>query len=411
MSASPSTPSLHPRWILVLLGALCVITPFAIDMYLPAFSHIAREFHTETHSISLSLSSYFVGFAIGQLFYGPLLDRFGRKRPLYFGLVAYVLCSVGCAMAPSLHAFVVLRSLEALGGCAAQVAAIAMVRDFFPVEQSARVFSLLFLMIGASPLLAPTIGSALMSGLGWRWIFAVLAAMAFVILIVTFFLLPEGHQPDKSVSLRLAPILGNFWTIFRTPQFLVYTLAGAFSFAGLFTFVAGSPVIFMDGFHMGTKGFGITFAVLVMGFIGGNNLNVLLLKKFNSQQIFLAALTAQMILGTAFLIGALAHLLDLYGMMALFFLYLSCIGFTYPNGAAIALAPFSRDAGSASAMFGSVQTGIGAVISMSIGFLGAQAVIAIMAGTAFVAFLAILLGRRAIGALVMNEDGPVAVAH
>ncbi|MFT4111825.1 multidrug effflux MFS transporter [Silvibacterium sp.] len=411
MSAPPPHSARHPKWILVLLGALCVVTPFAIDMYLPAFSHIAREFHTETHDISLSLSSYFVGFAIGQLFYGPLLDRFGRKRPLYFGLIAYVVCSIGCAMAPSLHAFIALRVLEALGGCAAQVAAIAMVRDFFPVEQSARVFSLLFLMIGASPLLAPTIGSALMSGLGWRWIFIVLAAMAFVILVVTFFLLPEGHQPDTSVSLRLSPILANFWNIFVTPQFLVYTLAGSFSFAGLFTFVAGSPIVFMDGFHMGTKGFGITFAVLVMGFIGGNNLNVFLLKKFNSQQIFLAALSAQTILGTAFLAGALAHVLDLRGMMALFFLYLTCIGFTYPNGAAIALAPFSRDAGSASAMFGSVQTGIGAIISMSIGFLGAQAVIGIMAGTAIVALLSLLIGRRSVGELIVGEDGPVAVAH
>src|SRR5580698_9797450 len=196
-------------WIIVLLGALCVVTPFAVDMYLPAFSAMAAEFKTVTPQISLSLSTYFVGFALGQIVYGPLLDRFGRKRPLYVGLVAYVVCSIGCALAPDLRTFVALRFLEALGGCVAQVAAIAMVRDFFPVKESARIFSLLFLMIGVSPLLAPTSGSAIVAGLGWRWIFVLLAAIAFVILTVTFLLLPEGHQPDHSVSLRAGPMLSS----------------------------------------------------------------------------------------------------------------------------------------------------------------------------------------------------------
>ena len=406
------TSSKHnPRWIIVLLGSLCVVTPFAIDMYLPAFSRIAAEFRTTTPAISLSLSTYFVGFALGQILYGPLLDRFGRKKPLYVGLAAYILCSIGCALAPDLHTFVTLRFLEALGGCVAQVAAIAMVRDFFPVEESAKIFSLLFLMIGSSPLLAPTIGSLLMSGLGWRWIFALLAAIAFVILTVTFSLLPEGHQPDHSVSLRPAPILNGFWSIFRNPQFLTYTLAGAFSFAGLFSFVAGSPVIFMDGFHMGTRAFGLTFAVLVMGFIGGNNVNVFLLRRFTSEQIFLAALVMQVFIGIIFFTGTRLHLLDLKATMALFFVFLSCIGFTYPNGAAIGLAPFSRDAGRASALLGFLQTGIGALISMGIGVLGVQAVISLMAGTAITALILLLVGRRSIGELVMSDERDVVVAH
>lgn len=401
----------NSTWIIVLLGGLCVVTPFAIDMYLPAFSRIAAEFKTTTPAISLSLSTYFVGFALGQVVYGPLLDRFGRKRPLYVGLVLYILCSVGCALAPDLRTLVILRFAEALGGCVAQVAAIAMVRDFFPARESAQIFSLLFLMIGASPLLAPTIGSALVAGLGWRWIFVVLASIAFVILTVTFFLLPEGHQPDHSVSLRPGPILKGFWEIFRHPQFLTYTLAGAFSFAGLFSFVAGAPVIFMDGFHMSTKTFGITFAVLVMGFIGGNNVNVFLLRRFTSQQIFLAALAVQVFVGAIFFVGARAHLVDLRATMALFFVFLSCIGFTYPNGAAIGLAPFSRDAGRASALLGFLQTGIGALISMGIGLLGVQAVIALMAVTALVALCILLAGKRFVGELAVNEERETIVAH
>jgi DHA1 family bicyclomycin/chloramphenicol resistance-like MFS transporter len=406
--------TLHNRnntWILFLLGSLCVVTPFAIDMYLPAFPHIAAEFHTTTPRISLSLSTYFVGFALGQMLYGPLLDRFGRKRPLYVGLVAYVLCSIGCALAPSLRSFVALRFLEALGGCVAQVGAIAMVRDFFPVKESAKIFSLLFLMIGTSPLLAPTVGSALMSAFGWRWIFAMLATIAFVILVLIIFLLPEGHTPDHSVSLRPGPIVKGFVEIFIDPQFLTYTLAGAFSFAGLFTYVAGSPIIFIDGFHLGTRAFGIVFAVLVMGFIGGSQVNIFLLRKFTTQRIFFAALVAQVVIGVVFFVGMRGHLIDLPGTLVLFFVYLSCIGLTYPNGAALALARFSRDAGRASALLGFLQTGTGAIISMSIGLLGVHAVVSLLSATALVALVILVVGKRSIGAMVETTEAESVVMH
>jgi DHA1 family bicyclomycin/chloramphenicol resistance-like MFS transporter len=401
----------HNTWIIVLLGALCVVTPFAVDMYLPAFSAIAAEYKTATPQISLSLSTYFVGFALGQIIYGPLLDRFGRKRPLYVGLVLYILCSLGCAMAPNLRAFAALRFLEALGGCVAQVGAIAMVRDFFPVKESARIFSLLFLMIGISPLLAPTIGSLLLAALGWRWIFVVLAAIASAILAVTFFLLPEGHEPDRSISLRPGPIVRGFWDILKEPQFITYTLAGAFSFAGLFAFVAGSPIIFMDGYHMGTKAFGIIFAVLVMGFIGGNQLNVFLLRRFTSRQIFFVALVAQVVIGILFFAGVRSHIVGLKATLVLFFFFLSCIGLTYPNSAALALAPYSRHAGRASALLGCLQTGTGALISMGIGMLGANSVVLLLSSTALVALVVLLMGRASIRHMVESEEQDMVVLH
>jgi len=411
MTSTRPKPIRNQAWILPLLGALCVVTPFAIDMYLPTFATIAQEFHTTTSQISLSISTYFIGFAIGQLFYGPLLDRFGRKRPLYVGLVAYILCSFGCALAPNLKMLIALRFLEALGGCVAQVGAIAMVRDFFPVNQSAKIFSLLFLMIGTSPLLAPTIGSAIVSSLGWRWIFGALAAIAFVILIFVFTVLPEGHKPDHSVSLRARPILEGFWNIFRNPQFLTYTLAGAFSFAGLLGFVAGSPTLFMDGFHMGAKAFGMVFAVLVMGFIGGNQLNVFMLRWFTSQQIFFAALLSQVLVGALFFLGSRSQLLNLTTTMILFFLFLSCIGLTYPNGAALALAPFSRDAGRASALLGFLQTGTGALISMLIGLLGVMAVVTLLSSTAALALVILLAGRPFIGKPVKTDPNEPVLIH
>jgi DHA1 family bicyclomycin/chloramphenicol resistance-like MFS transporter len=406
-----TAPRQNNLWILLLLGSLCVVTPFAIDMYLPAFSTIAAAYKTTTAEISLTLSTYLVGFALGQIVYGPLLDRFGRKRPLYVGLTIYILSSVGCALAPDLKTFTVIRFFEALGGCVAQVGAIAMVRDFFPVKESAKIFSLLFLMIGISPLLAPTIGSAIVANLGWQWIFAVLASIAFVILLLTIFLLPEGHQPDHSVSLHPASILAGFWSIFKDPQFLTYTLAGAFSLAGLFSYVAGSPIIFMDHFHMGTKAFGIVFAVLVMGFIGGNQVNVFLLRKFTSQQIFFAALVMQVFIGSIFFTGMRSHIVGLPATLVLFFIFLSCIGLTYPNSAAIGLAPFSRDAGRASALLGFLQTGIGALISMGIGLLGADAVVTLLASTALIGLLILVIGKRKIPELIVNEEGDAILIH
>ena len=235
-------------FIIWILGALATITPIAIDLYLPAFSQIAEDFNTTPATISLSVSSYFIGMALGQMLYGPLLDRYGRKRPLYAGLLIFILASLGCMQSWNVEALVGFRFLQALGGSAAWVAAVAMVRDFFPIEQSARVFSLLILILGVSPLLAPTIGGYITTALGWQSIFMVLAAVALLTMVVVFLYLPEGHQPDPTVSLKAKSMVLTFVDILRQPQFYTYTFAGAFAFATLFIYVAGSPVIFMEIF-------------------------------------------------------------------------------------------------------------------------------------------------------------------
>ncbi len=390
--------------IITLLGFLSLLTPFAVDMYLPAFGQIAAEFHSTTSVIALSLSTFFIGFSLGQILYGPLLDRFGRKPPLLVGLVIYVAASVACARASSIQALVALRLLQALGGCAAQVASIAMVRDFFPARETAKMLSLLFLIIGVSPLLAPTIGSMVISALGWRALFWFLGGLALFTLVAITFLLPEGHTPDTSVSLRPMAILRGFGQILTQAQFLTYSLAGAFSFAGLFTYVAGSPLLFMDNYHMNARQFGETFAVLTMGFILGNQLNVWLLRRSDSQTIFMRALTVQVITATVFLFGMHLHWINLPLMMVLFFIFLSSIGLTYPNAAALALAPFTRDTGSASALLGCLQMGVGALISTGIGLLGISSIILLLWATATGALLILLAGRKMTGEIVMRDE-------
>src|SRR5687767_1114141 len=163
--------------IILILGALSTVSPFAIDMYLPAFSDIARDFGTTPARISLSVTSYFIGMAIGQMLYGPLLDRFGRKKPLYAGLAVFIIASICCTQSGSVESLVIFRFIQALGGSAAWVGASAMVRDFFPVDESARMFSMLILIIGLSPLLAPTIGGFISTALGWQAVFYVLGGL------------------------------------------------------------------------------------------------------------------------------------------------------------------------------------------------------------------------------------------
>ncbi len=412
--------SMHPHthgrphgnaWTIVLLGSLCIISPFAIDLYLPAFATIAREFGTTTSAVSLSLSMYFVGFSAGQILYGPLLDRFGRKPPLYVGMAGFVLFSGACAITHSLRALIILRFLQALTACVAQTGALAMVKDFFPARDSAKIFSLLFLMIGVSPLLAPSLGSLLIAAVGWRAIFGVLAAMALVIVVIVGFALPEPHQPDRSVSLRPVPMVRSFLHILRNPQFLTYTLAGGLSLGGLFTFVAASPVIFIDGYGMSHHTDGLVFTLLVMGFIIGSQANVFLLRRTSSAVLFRAALAVQVVAGVLLLLGSKAHLLGLGGSMAFYALFLSSIGLTYPNSAAIAMAPYSKHAGRASALLGFLQNGIAALLSSLVGVLGGGSVNGLLAFAAVTAFLALMLGARLIPTLVEGDDEAVIAVH
>src|SRR6218665_491160 len=187
-------------FLIFILGTLTALGPFSIDMYLPGFPAIAKDFNTTVARVSLS--SYFIGISAGQLLYGPLLDRFGRKKPLYIGLLLYVLASVGCLFARSIDDLIVMRFIQAIGSCAAAVASVAMVRDLFPVKDNAKVFSLLMLVVGVSPMIAPAIGGYVTAGPGWQWVFVILAAMAVLIILAVIFVLPDSYKPDPTLSLK-----------------------------------------------------------------------------------------------------------------------------------------------------------------------------------------------------------------
>jgi len=400
--------------IILILGALSTVSPLAIDMYLPAFPQIARDLGTTPAEISLSVSGYFVGLACGQLFYGPVLDRFGRKPPLYVGLSLFVLASIGCATARSPEVLIALRLLQAIGGCGAGVGALAMVRDFFPVGESAKIISLLVLVISVSPLFAPSLGSLITGGVGWPWIFAVLAACALILIGVLALVLPEGHKADRGISLKPAAIVGEFRTIFAQPQFFTYAVAGAFSFAGLFVYVTGAPIIFIGAFHLDRNAFGLTFAGLACAFIAGSQINVWLSKWQQSRNIFQIALICQTIIIAAILVGTWRGWYGLGSNITLLLLYLPCCGVSYPNAAAMALAPFTRNVGSASALLGFLQMAIGALASTGVGLLRATSTLpiyAVMAATAAIGLVILLVNRTQGAADTPPPDGANAITH
>jgi DHA1 family bicyclomycin/chloramphenicol resistance-like MFS transporter len=385
--------------LILILGTLTALGPFSIDMYLPGFPAIAQDLRTTVGEVSLSLSSFFIGISAGQLLYGPLLDRFGRKKPLYVGLVVYIVSSLACAFASSIDALIYLRFIQAVGSCAAAVASVAMVRDLFPVEDNAKVFSTLMLVVGVSPMVAPTVGGYVTAGFGWESVFLILAAMAVVILLAVIWGLPESNQGDPSLSLKPRPILTNFFLVMRAPQFYTYALAGAVAFAGLLAYVSGSPLVFMEIYQVNEKQYGWIFAFLSIGLIGASQVNSALLRRYPSEQIIQGALFFQVATALLFVACTAFGLLNLFGTIAFIFIYLCSLGFTFPNASALALASFSKNAGSASALMGAAQMGIGALATVALSLFHSPTAIpmaAVMAGSAVLALIILLVGRAKI---------------
>ncbi len=378
--------------LILILGSLTALAPFSIDMYLPGFPVIAKDLHTTAAKVSLTLSGFFIGISAGQLLYGPLLDHFGRKKPLYFGLSLYILASLGCVWANNIDTLIVLRIVQAIGGCSATVASVAMVRDLFPVKDSP-------LVLGVSPMIAPTLGGYVTATFGWHSVFVILTMIGAVLLLATILWLPNSFKPDANHSLKPAPIIKDFVSVITEPQFYTYALTGAIAFSGLFAYVAGSPLIFMNVFQVSEKVYGWIFAFLSVGFIGSSQLNNILLKRFKSEQIVQIALVGLIVIGTIFLIASYNNWLNLGITILFLFLFLACIGFANPNMAALSLAPFTKNAGSASALMGALQMGMGSLISVIISLFDVPStlpMVAAMAGAALLANLVYLVGKRTI---------------
>jgi DHA1 family bicyclomycin/chloramphenicol resistance-like MFS transporter len=381
---------------ILILGLLTAIGPFSIDMYLPGFPAIAKDLHTTVAHITLSLSSFFIGISAGQLLYGPLLDRYGRKKPLYFGISLYLISSVACAVCTSADMLITLRLFQALGGCVGMVAARAMVRDLFPVEEIAKIFSMLMLVVGVSPLIAPTLGGYVTATLGWHYVFVILAVMAALLLAAVHFFMPESRKPDPTVSLRPVPIAKSFLAVLKVPQFYTYAFTGAIAAAGLYAYIAGSPYVFMELFKVTEQQYGWIFAGVALCLIIASQINSVLLRRYKSEQIIRVALLCQAAAGLTLFAGTYFHWLRLDTTILFIAIFLCCQGFSFPNSSALSMAPFSKNAGTASALMGAIQLAIGTLSSALVSILtdhSALPMTGVMALCACISFAVLLAGR------------------
>jgi DHA1 family bicyclomycin/chloramphenicol resistance-like MFS transporter len=385
----------RPGKLALLLGSLTAFGPLSIDMYLPSFQAIARDLAASPAQVQLTLAVFFVALGIGQAFYGPVSDRYGRRRPLCFGLGLYVLASAGCALARSIEALVVWRFAQAIGGCAGMVIARAVVRDRFDEREAARFFSLLMLVSGLAPILAPSVGGQILVFFSWRAIFWMLAGFGFLCFVAVAFLLPESLPQERRAQGGVGEALRVYARLLRDRAFMRYALSGALVLSGMFAYIFGSPFVFMQINRVRPERFGWIFGSIALGLISASQLNRVLLARVAGAGILSRALVVTAAAGTVLLIMAWTGAGGLPGLLAPLFVYIASLGFVLPNVIATALASQGRSAGTAAALLGILQFGAGATVGMLLGALGAGTAVPMAALIAACGLSALIVHRLA----------------
>ena len=358
------------KTLALILGALSAFGPLSIDMYLPSFAAISRDLEASQAQVQFTLAVFFGGLGLGQAFYGPISDRYGRRRPLCFGVTLFVLAGAACALARSIEGLMAWRFVQSIGGCAGIVIARAVVRDRFDERESARVFSLLMLVMGLAPILAPLIGGQILVLFGWRAIFWTLAGFGLACLTAVVLVLGESLPSERRTAGGLSDALRVYARLLSDRAFMRFNLSGALAIAGMFAYIFGSPFVFMQIHGVRPDRYGWLFGLNALGLIGASQLNRMALGRVAGAGILSRALYVTAAAGLALLIEAWTGAGGLPALLLPLFVYIASLGFVLPNVTAAALAPQGRNAGSASAMLGTVQFGAGAVVGMLLGALG-----------------------------------------
>jgi MFS transporter, DHA1 family, multidrug resistance protein len=358
-----------PSWLPLLLGFLTAVGPASTDMYLPAFPAIEASFGSPAGSAQYSLAAWFAGLAVGQITQGTLSDRFGRRLPLIVSTALYTLSCVACALAPSILFLSVVRFFSAIAAAAGMVIPRAVVRDVADGHAAAIMMSRLMLVMGAAPILAPSLGGAVLAFASWRWIFWITAGYGLVAFVLVCLLLPDTLPPERRVRLGFADQLRRYGHILRERGFLTYAAVGGFSTFGLFAYLGGSSPVFIEGFGFTPVEYGALFGVGAAGFIACSQVNAALLPRFGLSRI-LRVVTLVEFAAMAALFGvAMAGLHSLAALLPLLFVFESCVGFISPNSTVGALSRHGGHAGSASALMGTGQYVLGAVAGLLVGIL------------------------------------------
>lgn len=353
---------------ILILGALSAFGPLAIDFYLPGFPAMALAFGTDEKHIQSTLAAYFLGLSIGQLAYGPIADRFGRRIPLLGGVVLFTAASLACAYAPTLDALVIARFVQALGGCAGMVLSRAIVSDKCDAVGSAKVFSQLMLVMGLAPILAPMLGGLLVNLYGWQSIFIALTLFSALCTLAVALGLPES-LPANQPRPPLSGALGQYWRLLKDPRFLGHAITGGISMAGMFAYIAGSPFVFIKLYGVPAEHYGWLFGANAAGFILVAQINARLLAK-RGPAVLLARMVWLYLAAGLVLLGISAlHTEALWPLLIPLFVCIASLGGIIPNASACAMNGQGARAGSASALLGCLQFSVAAGAAALVGVL------------------------------------------
>jgi len=379
--------------MIVVLGAMVALGPLTIDMYLPALPRIASELGVSSSVAQLTLTGTLAGLALGQLIVGPLSDSLGRRRPLMAGIVLHMLASVLCLFAPNIEVLSVARGLQGMGAAAAMVVAVAVVGDLFDDSEAATVMSRLMLVLGVAPIVAPSLGAAVLLKASWHWVFAALIVLAGGLLLVAALALPETLPRVNRLPLKVRSIASTYASLLRDVRFVILVLVGALGMAGLFAYIAGAAFVLQGRHGLDQQTFALVFGAGAIAFVAATQLNVVLLRRFSPQRILVGALSLATVIGAVFIALSATHTGGMYGFLIPVWAVLSMMGFVIPNAPAVALSRHHEAAGTAAALLGAAQFSVGAVIAPVVGLMGNDEIalsIVMTAGVA-IALVALLL--------------------
>ncbi|EYF04663.1 Bcr/CflA family multidrug efflux MFS transporter [Chondromyces apiculatus] len=373
----------------LILGALSAIGPLTIDMYLPSFPDLATALGVSIASVQLTLAAYLAGLAVGQIAYGPLADRFGRRAPLLAGLTLYVAASLACSMATTLPVLATARFIQALGGCAGIVISRTVVRDHFDERGSARLYSSLMLVMGIAPILAPLIGSQLLLVASWRAIFLVLALVGVAALLMIALALPESLPPEARRRRSLSDVFRTFGGLLRERRFVRLSIAGGTAQAAMFAYISGSPFVFIELFHISPQRYPLIFGANAFGLIAASQINRWLVGRHGVIRVFRVAIVIALAAYAALWLS-IQFDVGLIGVIPSLFVGIASGGLILPNATAAAMAPYGAQAGSAAALLGTLQMACGATAAATVSALAdgtARPMVTVMLGCAVLALL------------------------
>lgn len=401
---SAATPRLSQARVVVVLGLLVALGPLTTDMYLPALPDIRADLHVGSTLTQLTLTGTLLGLSVGELVVGPLSDSIGRRAPLIAGAIVHTVASLAIMVAPGILTLGMLRAVQGFGAAAVMVVAMAVVRDLYSGRAAATVISRLSLIIGAAPILAPSLGVAVLAYGSWRYVFGALSVISLLLLILAVTALPETMAPSMRRPVRMDSIMSTYRTLLTDRVFVALMAVTGVALSGLYAYIAGSSFVLQDQYGMDKQTFGFAFGAGSVAFVAASQLNIVFLKRYEPQQIMTWCLRAALIPGTVLLVvsatgvgGAMGFLVPVWALVAL-------TGFVIPNAPALGLSRHGEAAATSAALLGAAQFGVGAAIAPLVGALGDGAL-----GMSVVMVGGVILGLVGMAVIRGRTSGGVAV--